>query len=251
MKLLFTTLLILFSCTFFSAQTNESFIDSGNAAYAKNKFEAAAAFYSQVLSKGFESAELYYNIGNSYYKNNQPALAILYYEKAKKISPSDEDINFNLKLVEAKLVDKIEPIPSLFFNDWWSNFLIMCSEKTWSIIFIFLVWIGFTGLLAYFLLKNRTGRKTGFIISVFAFLLSFIFFAVAYKSNAITSTHSKGIILSSTVNIKGSPSEQGTNLFVLHEGTKVSIEQNDGEWTEIKISNGNRGWIKKAELGVI
>src|ERR1022692_3186514 len=124
--------LILFtSCVF--AQNNNALLDSANTAYAKNNFSAAIGYYEKVLASGYESAGVYYNIGNAHYKNKNLPLAILNYEKAKKLAPADEDIGYNLKLVNEKLVDKIEVIPSLFLKDWLSSFLQLLTEKSWSI----------------------------------------------------------------------------------------------------------------------
>ncbi len=243
-------LLLLFSAVCM-ADSNNTLLDSANGAYAKNKFVESIKYYDKILAGGYESAEIYYNIGNAHYKNRQLALAILYYEKAKKLSPADEDINYNLKLVNEKLVDKIEVLPQLFIKDWWNSFLSSLSEKTGSMIGIVLFWLGFFGLFIYFVSRRRLLKQIGFGTATVAFLFSFLVFFVTQKSSIRNSTHTNGIVLSLSVNIKGSPSEQGTDLFVLHEGTKVGIEQRNENWTEIKIPNGNRGWIKSSDLGII
>lgn len=243
-------ILILFSGSLF-AQSNEALLDSANTAYSKNKFDAAIKHYDQIIANGYESPEVYYNLGNAHYKSSRIALAILNYERAKKLSPADEDINYNLKMANAKLVDKIESLPQLFITDWWNSFILSLSERNWSIIFIAFIWIGFAGLLIYFLTKNRSTKQLGFIICVAAFAFSLFFLFVARKSNQISMSRNEAIILTSSVSIKGSPSEQGTNLFILHEGTKVHLEQTNGDWLEVKIPNGNRGWIKSADLVII
>jgi hypothetical protein len=251
-KIFFVSLILLIFCSgVFCANDNKALLDSANNEYAKNKFDNAISYYNKILKNGYESSEIYYNIGNAHYKEKRYALAILNYEKAKKISPTDDDIQYNLKLANAKLVDKIEVLPQLFIKEWWNGFLQIFGEKVWSFIFIILVWVGFTGLLIYFISKIRLLKQIGFITAIFAFLFSLVFFFVAQKSYYVTTCHTEGIILSLSVNIKGSPSEQGTNLFILHEGTKVNITQSDADWTEIKLPNGNRGWIRSDELGVI
>lgn len=233
------------------AQSNETLLDSANTAYSKNNFDAAISYYEKIIASGYESPEVYYNLGNAHYKSKRLALAILNYEKAKKLAPADEDINYNLKMANGKLVDKIEALPQLFITDWWNSFLLSLSEKTWSIIYIAFIWLGFISLLVYFISKSRSTKQLGFTISMAAFVFSFFFLFVAKKSNEVSLSRNEAIILTSTVNIKGSPSEQGTNLFVLHEGTKVSLQQTNGDWLEVKIPNGNRGWIKATDLAVI
>jgi tetratricopeptide (TPR) repeat protein len=249
-KYIFNISFLLFSTVLF-AQNNEVLLDSANTAYAHNKFDVAINYYERIVTNGFESPELYYNLGNAHYKSQHLALAILNYEKAKKLSPDDEDINYNLKLAGKKLVDKIEPLPQLFIKNWWNSFLLFFSPKTWSVIYIAFIWLGFAGFMIYLISRNRSVKQFCFIAGIAAFILSFFFFFVASNSNATSSSHNEGIILSSTVNIKGSPSDQGTNLFVLHEGTKVKIQQSNGDWIEVKIPNGNTGWIKSADLAVI
>ena len=178
-------------------------------------------------------------------------MAILNYEKAKKLSPSDDDINYNLKLANTKLVDKIEALPQLFIKDWWNNFLLLFSERAWSVICIAFTWLCFIGLVVFFLPRSRAVKQMGFTIAVLSLFLSIGFFFVSQKSSRLNSAHSDAIEINPSVSIKGSPSDQGTNLFILHDGTKVNIEQSNGDWVEIKISNGNRGWIKTCDIAII
>jgi len=251
MKNILLIILIILLPEFVLSQSNNALLDSANTAYSKNKFDAAIKHYDQIIASGYESPEVYYNLGNAHYKSSHIALAILNYERAKKLSPADEDINYNLKMANAKLADKIESLPQLFITDWWNSFLLSLSEKNWSILFIVFIWIGFTGLLIYFLTKNRSTKQLGFIICVSGFAFSFLFLFVARKSHNISMSRNEAIVLTSSVSIKGSPSEQGTNLFILHEGTKVHLEQTNGDWLEVKIPNGNRGWIKSSDLAII
>ncbi len=251
MKTGITLLVVTLFATSIFAQNNNALLDSANSAYAKNNFSGAIGYYEKVLASGYESAGVYYNIGNAHYKNKNLPLAILNYEKAKKLAPADEDILYNLKLVNEKLVDKIEVIPSLFLKDWWSSFLQLLPEKSWSIICLVLFWLGISGLVIYFVSKSRLAKQAGFSAGVLLLFLSFLFYFVAQKSFTRNNSHTEGIVFSLSVNIKGSPSEQGTDLFILHEGTKVGIEQMNDDWTEIRLPNGNRGWLKSKEVGII
>lgn len=251
MKNIFITIFLAFLPLLILAQSNTTLLDSANAAYAKNKFDLSIKYYEQIVSNGYESAEVYYNIGNAYYKNNHLPQAILNYERARKLSPSNEDIIYNLKMANNKLIDKIEPLPQLFIKDWWNSLILACSEKSWSMIYISFVWLGFGGIVIYFTTKRRSVKQLSFIFSIGLFILSFLFLFISRSSHQLNSARNEGIIVTSTVNIKGSPSEQGTNLFILHEGTKVDIEQSNGSWLEVQIPNGNRGWIKAADVAVI
>ena len=140
------------------ASAPPALLDSANSAYAKGNFEKAAQYYEGIISLGYESPEVYFNLGNSYYKLDKIGTSVLNYERAKKLSPYDEDINFNLKLSNQKTLDKIEPSPKLFLEEWFDNFKSMHSEKTWGIrsIVCFILFLFFLGV---FIMSKKTINK--------------------------------------------------------------------------------------------
>ena len=248
---LYLYLVLLLGTVACSAANQRALFDSATTAYGKSRFEDAIKYYEQIASLGYESDAVYFNLGNAYFKQNNLPYAILNYEKAKKIAPEDEAISYNLKLANSKLVDKVDVLPEFFLKTWWNLLIGLFSEKTWSIVFIGFVWFGLIGLSLLFLSHKRSVKKIGFLVGLIALCLSPIFGYLAHKRYQQRYLHSEGIVLGPSVTIKGSPSDQGTDLFILHEGIKVGIDQTFGDWIEIKLPNGNPGWIKSVNLGVI
>jgi len=222
--------------------------DSANTAYSQKEYDKAIQLYESIVTKNIEAPELYFNLGNAYYKTNNLGLAILNYERAKKLAPNDEDIAANLKIANLKIEDKIEPAPQLFLTEWKDSIINIMSEKKWSLLTILFVIISFLLFSIYATSTNRNLKQLGFFgggITVFCYIL--LFFAAQSKYN-ITKFSKDAIITSASVTINSSPDEKGTKLFILHEGTKVLITEENFDWTEIKIANGNVGWIKTSEL---
>lgn len=237
----FLTLLICKSS--FANQSNIVF-DSANAAYARGNYEKAIELYESLVDTNLTSSELYFNLGNAHYKSNNIGLAILNYERAKKLNPDDEDLNMNLKFANQKAEDKIDAAPQLFLSEWKNGIIDIFDEKSWSILCI-LFFAGFLFLFGLYIVSHSNGlKKLGFFGACILFIVTVFTFFIAQNKFEVTKNSSDAIVISGTATISGSPIEKGTKLFILHEGTKVIITEEQNEWTEIKIANGNVGWIK-------
>ena len=242
---------VLFSLKGWSNTSSVALLDSANNAYSKGSYEKALQYYEGVQALGFESPELYFNIGNTYYKLDKIGMAILNYERAKKLSPFDEDINFNLKLTNQRTIDKIEPAPKLFLEEWWDNLKSMHSEKTWGIrsIICFVLFLTFLGV---FITSNRIFTKQfGFWLSIAFFVLSAISFSISRSRFYDVQTKDAAVILSSSAEIKNSPADSGIKLFILHEGTRVSTLESNGDWVKIELTSEKIGWVKRSLLEFI
>lgn len=222
--------------------------DSANAAYAKGDFDAAIKGYEQIVAQNQVSANLYFNLGNAYFKTNAIGLAILNYERAKKLNPEDEDINANLKLANLKTEDKIEAAPQLFLSQWKKGIVGFLSEKEWSVALLVFLTLGLMLIAIYIVSAKRSFKQIGFFGGLFFLFSAFFLFFIARSSYDSAVNSASAIITSSSVTVNGSPSDKGTKLFILHEGLKVEITDEQDEWTEIKISNGNVGWLKSKDL---
>ncbi|MBL0328956.1 MAG: tetratricopeptide repeat protein [Bacteroidetes bacterium] len=225
--------------------------DSANSAYAKGDYQKAIDLYNRIIDSNQASSELYFNLGNAHYKANNIGLAILNYEKAKLLNPDDEDLVMNLKLANQKTEDKIDAAPQLFLSEWKNGIVNIFSEKAWSIscILFFVAALIFIGI---YITSHRSGlKKLGFFVGLLLFILSIFLYFVAQDKYELTKNSSNAIVISGTATITGSPDEKGTKLFILHEGTKVEITEEQSEWTEIKIANGNVGWIKSKFISKI
>ena len=239
---------------FFSAAIaadNTIIIDSANAAYAKGNYDKAIKLYSSVADQNVESAELYFNLGNSYYKSNDLGLAILNYERAKKLAQNDDDILTNLKLANQKIEDRIEAAPELFLTEWKNGIVDLMNERSWSWLCIFMLCISLILIGVFILSPNSGSKKMGFFGGVISAILTILIFFIAQQKYDKTINSSEAIITAGSVTVTGSPNEKGTKLFILHEGTKVVVTEEGDEWTEVKIPNGNVGWLKTKTITVI
>lgn len=219
--------------------------------YADAKYDSAAMAYHKVLDAGYHSAELYYNLGNSYFKGNDIPSAILYYEKALKLDPSNEDVLFNLKLANSRIPDKIDALPQLFFIRWYVGLYNMFSVDNWAKISLVLFAVFALFSLFYFLGRNIVMRKTGFYVALLFFVLSLGSLFMTYQKNSSEKQQDQAIVFSPSVTVKSSPNNNGVDLFVIHEGTKIQIVDKVGAWCEIKIANGSVGWIETKNIQLI
>ncbi len=226
-------------------------IKVANDDYKKNKFEQAIQKYQTVNDSGYVSAELYFNMGNAYYKTNNFKSAILYYERAKLLKPDDKDIDFNLEMARSFTVDKIEAIQEVFFISWIKWIRNLMSVEIWTKFNVILFMISLVSFLLY-LLSGKIGlKKVGFWIGVITLIISITSLSMGYQLKHLQMAKNTAIIFTPSVTLKSSPDESGTNLFILHEGTKVEILDKVGDWRWIKIANGSRGWIKMLDIVTI
>lgn len=221
----------------------DNLFQQANDEYNKGLYAEAIEHYQQILDTRYESAELYYNLGNAYFKTNDIPSAILYYEKARKLNPNDEDIFFNLSVANTKIVDKIEPVPELFIWQWWRAIYNLFSADTWSNISIILFIMFFVLLAFYLLSKLIIIRKAAFYSGLIVLGFTIATFLLSYQKFHILKNQKEAIVFSATITVKSSPNPNSVDLFVLHEGSKVKIIEKVGEWNEIKIANGSVGWL--------
>ena len=235
-------ILILLPVLIYAADP-EITIAKANKAYTDGFYANAAELYKGVISSGYESVDLYYNLGNACYKQNDLASAILYYEKAHKMDPGNEDVNFNLKIVNTKITDKIEAIPELFYKRWFKSLLESFSVDKWAKLGLIFLILGLLGELFYIISKHLFIRKAGFWLGIVFIFISLFSFLFAWQSYNDAMHRKEAIIFSPTVTLKSSPDEKSVDLFVLHEGAKVELIDNIGTWFEIRIANGSVGWL--------
>ncbi len=248
MRSLMIGILLSFSMSCLFGFQPDSLVRTGNDLYAKGQYYHAINVYEQIVDSGYESAELYFNLGNAYYKVNIISLAILNYERAKKMNPWDKDIKHNLAIANAHIVDKIDVIPELFLKNWITNIVNITSSDNWAIISI-TSFILFLVLFLIYLYSARIGiKKLAFWLGILIFLISVTSLYSSLKRKQFLTLKNTAIIISPTVTAKSSPAEWGVDLFVIHEGTRVIIVDSINVWNEIKISDGKRGWISKSDL---
>lgn len=224
----------------------------GNQFYQVAQYDSAIYYYQKILERGYESGILYYNLGNCYYKTQQLGLAILFYERAKKWMPNDPDIKNNLAIANLRIVDKIEPASSFVLIQWIESLVHLFPRVwiRWLTMGFYFLGIGF--LIFWILSKNMTFRRWALRIAISAGILFSLFALIWIDQVHEAKTKRSAIILSPKVEVLSAPSEQGgVEIFSLHEGTKVELDREQGEWQEIILPDRKVGWVKKEVLGVI
>ena len=248
-KIYFSLLFVFASVLAYGQETSKAQADS---AYINNDYASAVYLYEDILANQGESADIYYNLGNSYYKMENIAKAILNYEKALMLNPGNGDIRFNLELAQSKTVDKVTPMSEVFLVTWMKSLTNTMSEQGWSKLAIASFILTLLGLVLYFFSKKIAMKKIGFISALCLMLVCILanVFASSQKSKA--QSHSSAIIMEPSVTVKSTPNEGGTELFILHEGRKVMIKDNTmREWKEIQLEDGNAGWVPASVIEII
>ncbi len=247
------SLLLIFTSLNISANQNSAEILMENASklYSSGKYEKASELYIKIIETNGDSFEAFYNLANAKYKMNDIASAILYYEKALKIRPGDKDTRFNLELCEAKIVDKIVPVGKFLIVRWYESIGNNFNTNTWAMISLIFFIITMISLIVYFFSRHRWLKKTGFYTSVISLIFTILCLTFTAGKYNEAKNPDKAIIFTPTVTVKSSPDASGTDLFILHEGTKVNIKSEIGNWKEIELIDGNVGWIESMHLRII
>lgn len=226
----------------------ENLLKQGNAAYAKNQYNEAAKAYQEILDAGYQSATVYFNLGNAKYKMAEMSQAILNYEKALKLNPGDSEIQLNLQLANLKITDRIEAVPEFFLSKWWKSFLFFFSLNTLSVFTVFCLIAGFISLIAYLFLIAVWPKKMAFYTGVSLLSLGLLFLFLSALQSRELNAKQQGIVFAGAADVKSGPDDKQKTLFVIHEGTKVNIQETDTDWIKITLANGNGGWIKLANV---
>ncbi len=239
-KIYLVLLTLIFSL---NINAQENLLQEANEVYKIGKYSEAVEAYENIVNSNLEAPELYFNLGNAYYRTGNIPAAILNYERASLLDPSDSDIKYNLEMSKKMIKDKIEGIPHFFINRWITKLIMTQSSDAWawfSIITFILVLIA---LLMFLFTSSVSIKKFTFFISVLLLTVSVLAMSFSFSQKKRLERREYAIIFAPSVTIKGSPDKSGTELFLLHEGTKVKILETLGEWANIQLSDGNEGWI--------
>lgn len=222
-----------------------------NELYGKAKYSEAAKLYEEILNNEGVAPEIYYNLGNAYYKMSETGLSILNYERALRLRPNYENAKVNLELSELRVVDNVHQISSFFVVRWFEEIIIRLTTNQWLYLSTALFVLSI-GLILFFIFSFSVNlRKFSFYSALIVFIISMSTLFFSYVKKNVVDERKEAIIMVGAVTAKSSPDRSGTNLFQVHEGTKVLIQSNLGSWTEIKLGNGNIGWIESKNLEII
>ncbi len=247
------TLFVLMALPLASSAEQRQYLDSlwngANKAYAEGLWSDAIEAYEMISSMGLESAALYCNTGNAYFKDQNLPMAILYYERALKLDPSYEDARYNLELASSRIQDRIDPVPEFVLKSWMRKICYIMDSNAWAISFIILLCLALAMLLLYLLAPTIGGRRAGFFTAILAILLALFALSFALWQRSDYMRSDRAIITRPVVSIKSSPSSEASkDLFILHEGTKVRIIDEVGSWNNIELADGRQGWILSDEM---
>lgn len=233
------------------AQSPDDLMNTANKFYQEQQYDHAIISYNKILTQGFESSSLYYNLGNSYFKTGNLGYAILNFEKGLKLSPGDEDLIYNLKIANARTVDKITQLPKIFIVQWWDLLVTSFTLTGWSIITIVIFWIFLAGIALFILSRRARVQRVSLMISSVSLALIIIVAVILisrYNHEAVTDF---GILTVEVYSVKVAPDYKSNDLFVIHEGIKFTVDDRVNEWYKIRLADGKVGWIPENVFGKI
>nr|WP_321452223.1 tetratricopeptide repeat protein [uncultured Carboxylicivirga sp.] len=225
--------------------------EEANNHYINGEFNEAIQTYNEILQTGMESGNLYYNLGNAYYKNGELANAILNYERARLLKPHDKDIQYNLELAYSQTADKIDDVGEFIFTKWITSFRNKATSDFWAYAGIGFFILTLIAAALYIYSRSVILKKIGFYLGIIFLFHVIVTISFSYRQRAKLINRDHAIVFSPTVAVKSSPDESGTEIFILHEGTKVEVKSTLGTWKEIEMGNGNIGWIKEDAITII
>ena len=248
-KIIFVTLAMCLSLGVSLGQTEK--LQQANNMYSQAEYKMAIKEYQEVLANEGVAPEIFYNLANAYYKSNEIGRSILNYERALRLNPMFEDARYNLAIAQTKVVDNIVKAPTFVLFEWIQYLIKVLSSNAWLLFsvtfFILCLIFGFVFVFA----SLRTLRVISFYTLICMFVCSMITCTFSGIRKNQIENHHEAIVMSGVITAKSSPDKSGTDLFQLHEGTKVEVKSTLGNWIEIEIGNGSVGWVEKVHTETI
>lgn len=243
MKKILTSLLMLLVIANVESSVVTTF-ERANQLYAEKNYAKAAELYETIIVDEGVAPELYYNLGNAYFKSNELAKAILNYERALRIAPGYADAEFNLEFANQQVIDNIEQADTFFLKKWITTLMKTMTSNNWFYISAMFFVISLIAFLIFVFGHSKLIRKFFFYMGLIGILLTVttIIFAGIRKTQMMN--RNEAIVLSGVIVIKGAPDKSGTDLYQLHEGSKITIIGSLGDWYEVRLGNGNVGWVE-------
>lgn len=243
--------LLLLPSLFLRAQTSVQLFQQGNEAYKNGRYQEAIEAYNAILDNEQASSELYYNLGNAYFRLEEYGQSILNYERALRIKPNNRDARQNLALAQSRTEDEIAVLPEIFLVQWGHAILNWFSPTGWRIAFL-IVLLLLAGAIVVLLLVGNYGWRKGSLIATIVLVVVLLLTAIcSIASSARLNRHNEAIVTEPMIVVKSSPEEGSVDKLVLHEGTKVGIDETLGDWHKIHIADGNTGWVSTASVTTI
>lgn len=244
MKRIITVYIILFfSVLTIAAQSPDERYRQAGELYSSGDYSGSAAIYRQLYDEGYRSGDLLYNAGNAFFRSGDNGMAILFYERARLISPANEDIDYNLQIARARVTDRFETVPRLFFARWFDFLSLLASTNVWAITALSLFIVSLIFAVIFLTRARAHGRLIPFWIAVVSLIFSALLAILSIRNNSLVNNNRNAIITCSIVTGRSAPGENASELFVIHSGTKVAVEQELGDYLEVMLPDGNKGWV--------
>jgi tetratricopeptide (TPR) repeat protein len=243
--------MLLLCQTQIKAQSPEELMKKANKSYQEQNYSTAIDGYNKILSQGYESGTLFFNLGNAYFKDGRLGSAIYNYERGLKLSPNNEDLAYNLKIANARTFDKITEVPKLFIVAWWEGLVTMFGVSGWSIIVVVAFWILLASIAVYFFSRKNSFQRIAFMCGSISLSVMIVLIALLFARLTRETSANYGILIESTYSVKVTPDLKSKDAFVIHEGIKFKVEDSVGEWIRIRLIDGKIGWVQKSAVGQI
>jgi len=234
---------VLLQCFFLSnAQADlDTRFAQANQAYENKKFTEAITIYETLLRDGGVSMDLYYNLGNSYYGTGDLGKSILYYEKALQLS-SDADVQHNLEIARSEQLDELISVGATP-RQWWESLIRSLSVNTWTVLLLLFFWAAIAGFTMWLLHQQRDQRKRGFLLGIIGLVLAGIFSVFAYGSNQLERNPNRAILIEKEIALRAAPDPQSKTLNMVHEGLELVLLEELNNWYQVRLINGDQGWL--------
>lgn len=240
--------ILLFCFSSIAIAQNSKLFEDANSLYNEGKYQEAIHNYLKIAESKEHSAALYFNLGNTYYKLNQIAPSIYYYEKALYLSPSDNYIKTNLLFAQNMTVDALEILPQTGLLKITQSIIGKLSYHTWGIMAIVFMMLFVTSFLLYYFSIYQGKKRLFFVISMVTFLICICSLLFAFNQKSHIKNKNPAIIFAQEISINSEPNNRSEEVFILHEGTKVNVEEEMGDWKKIKLIDGKTGWLPSSEI---
>jgi len=247
MKKIFFLLLIIIVNSLCSQNVDSLFVKANNL-YKNDQFKEAVEAYKNIEAQQMVSSELYYNLGNSYYKLNKVGPAIYYYEKGLKLNPLNEDVKNNLIFAKRLALDNIEALPLTVFQKLNKNYLQKLSYNQWAVVVVSFSFLGAILFLLFYFAYSSSKKRVFFITSMLSFVLLIISLFITYNQYSFSKNNKEAIVFAEKTDVRNAPTLNSEEVFTLHEGTKVIVLDGVDNWKKIKIADGKLGWIIASEI---
>ena len=246
-------LILLVVCSFTTAafSQNNTLFEQATNAYNQGEFKQAIGYYEQILSNKQHSANLYFNLGNCYYKLGEIGPSIYYYEKAHLLNPGDSEIKNNLGYAQNMRLDAIEQMPESAFSRFYNATIAKLSFDQWSYLAVGFMFLFVLAYIAYYLFQGATRKRISFVSSLVAVALCVLSVGFAYLQFQRNTSNNPAIVFTREVAVTSEPNDRSEKIFTLHEGTKVNILEKLGDWQKIKIADGQTGWLPETSLRLL